>query len=178
MRPSYLKKVWELVLEREIKTRNSFLRLTHPFCEAIKDTGTLVSVLNILPKLKIETFFQRCSAKKMFLEISQNSQENTCARVFFKKIAGLRPATLLKKRLWHRCFPVNFAKFLRTPFLTEHFRWLLLFYDDRVFLLSRWRLSSFLNFMKTWANATKATLREAWHGIQGQKFIKFLEKAP
>ena len=25
-------------------------------------------------------------------------------------------ATLLKKRLWHRCFPVNFAKFLRTPF--------------------------------------------------------------
>ena len=25
------------------------------------------------------------------------------------------PATLLKKTLWHRCFPVNFAKFLRTP---------------------------------------------------------------
>ena len=24
--------------------------------------------------------------------------------------------TLLKKTLWHRCFPVNFAKFLRTPF--------------------------------------------------------------
>ena len=23
--------------------------------------------------------------------------------------------TLLKKSLWHRCFPVNFAKFLRTP---------------------------------------------------------------
>ena len=28
-----------------------------------------------------------------------------------------RPATLLKKRLWHRCFPVNFVTFLRTPFL-------------------------------------------------------------
>ena len=28
-----------------------------------------------------------------------------------------RLATLLKKSLWHRCFPVNFAKFLRTPFL-------------------------------------------------------------
>ena len=24
---------------------------------------------------------------------------------------------LLKKRLWQRCFPVNFAKFFRTPFL-------------------------------------------------------------
>ena len=26
-------------------------------------------------------------------------------------------ATLLKKRLWHGCFPVSFAKFLRTPIL-------------------------------------------------------------
>ena len=35
-------------------------------------------------------------------------------------------STLLKKRPWHRCFPVNFAKFPRTPFFTEHLRWLLL----------------------------------------------------
>ena len=39
--------------------------------------------------------------------------------IFFNKAEGLRPATFLKKRLWHRRFPVNFAKFLRTPFLTE-----------------------------------------------------------
>ena len=32
----------------------------------------------------------------------------------------LRPATLLKKRLRHLCFPVKFADFLRTPFFTEH----------------------------------------------------------
>ena len=38
----------------------------------------------------------------------------------------LRPATLLKKRLWHSCFPVNFVKFLRTPLLTEHLWKLLL----------------------------------------------------
>ena len=42
------------------------------------------------------------------------------------KVAGLRPATLLKKRIWHRCFSVNFAIFLRTPFSTEQLRWLLL----------------------------------------------------
>ena len=30
-----------------------------------------------------EAVAQRCSVKKMFLELSQNSQENTCARVFF-----------------------------------------------------------------------------------------------
>ena len=37
--------------------------------------------------------------------------------LFFDKVAGLRPTTLSKKKLWHRCFPVNFAKFLRTTFL-------------------------------------------------------------
>ena len=39
-----------------------------------------------------------------------------CQSLFLNKVAGLSTATLLKKRL-HRCFPVNFAKFLRTPFL-------------------------------------------------------------
>ena len=67
-----------------------------------------------------------CSVKKVFLEISQNSQENTCGRVSFLIKLQAPPATLLKKRLWHRCFPVNFAKFLRPPFFTEHLWWLLL----------------------------------------------------
>ena len=39
-----------------------------------------------------------------------------CQSLCFNKVAGLSPATLLKKRLVHRCFPVNFAKFLRTLF--------------------------------------------------------------
>ena len=38
-----------------------------------------------------------------------------CQSVFYNKVAALMPATLLKKGLWHMCFPVNFAKFLRTP---------------------------------------------------------------
>ena len=64
--------------------------------------------------------------KNVFSEVSQNSQETTCAWVFFNKSAGLRPAVLLKKRLWHRCFPVNFAKLPKILFLKEHLRWLLL----------------------------------------------------
>ena len=55
-------------------------------------------------------------SRKGVLRILQNSQENTCARVSF--LINLQ--TLLKKRLWDRCFPVNFVKFLRTPFLKEH----------------------------------------------------------
>ena len=36
--------------------------------------------------------------------------------------------TLSKKKLWYRCFPVNFAKFLRTPFLQNTSWRLLLLY--------------------------------------------------
>ena len=42
-----------------------------------------------------------------------------CQSLFFNKVTGVRCATLLKKRIWHRCFPVNFTKFLRTPFLQK-----------------------------------------------------------
>ena len=42
-----------------------------------------------------------------------------------------RSATLLKKRLWHRCFSVNFAKFLRTLFLQNTSRRLLLYSKSR-----------------------------------------------
>ena len=59
---------------------------------------------------------QRCSIK-------------TGALKHFAKFTSLRPATLLKYRLWQRRFSVNFAKFLKTPFLTEHLRWLLLTTD-------------------------------------------------
>ena len=46
--------------------------------------------------------------------------------LFFNKVSGLRPATLFKKRLGHRCFPVRFTTFLRTPCFAEHLCWLLL----------------------------------------------------
>ena len=34
----------------------------------------------------------------------------------FNKVVGLKPATLLKKIFSHWCFPMNFAKYLRTLF--------------------------------------------------------------
>ena len=46
-----------------------------------------------------------------------NFRKNLCQNLFLNKVAGLRAATLLKKRLRYRCFPVNYVKFLRTPFL-------------------------------------------------------------
>ena len=37
----------------------------------------------LFPNLPVEALIRRCSVKKVFLEISQNSQENTCARDSF-----------------------------------------------------------------------------------------------
>ena len=57
--------------------------------------------------------------KKLFLEISKKFKEgkDLCQSLLFNKVAGLSPATLLTKELWHSCcFPVNFSKFLRTSF--------------------------------------------------------------
>ena len=72
--------------------------------------------LNILPSAR--SSHQRCSIIKGVLRnFTKFTGKHLCQSLFFNKVAGLRPATLLKKRLWHKCFPVNFAKFLRTHFL-------------------------------------------------------------
>ena len=83
----------------------------------------------------------RSSRLKVFCRIdvlrnfAKFTGKHLCESLFFDKVAGFRPWTLFKKILWHRCFPVNFAKFLRTHFFTEHLRWLLLLwrtYEPRI----------------------------------------------
>ena len=66
---------------------------------------------------------QKSSIKTGVLQVSQNSQESACARIY---LLILRPISLLKKRLWHRCLPVDFVKFKRTLFL-QNSSWQLLF---------------------------------------------------
>ena len=70
---------------------------------------------------------RRCSEKKMFLKISQNS-ENACTSSVYQSLLliKLQACNFIKKETLTRCFPGNCAKFLRTPFLTEHLWWLLL----------------------------------------------------
>ena len=57
---------------------------------------------------------QRCSVKKVFLEIKQNSQENTCVRVSFLIKLQAEVCEL-------------------TPFFIEHLRWLLLLFLSLAF---------------------------------------------
>ena len=77
------------------------------------------------------------STKQVFLNNSENSQENTYVRVTFLrtpcftehlqwlllKVSGFQPATVLIKRLQQRCFVWILQKILRISFLlTEHLR--------------------------------------------------------
>ena len=53
---------------------------------------------------------QRCSFRKVVLRnFAKFTGKHLCQSFFFNKVAGL-----LEKKLWHRCLPLNFAKFLRT----------------------------------------------------------------
>ena len=61
----------------------------------------------------LEAVSWKCSVKKMFLKISQNSQEITCARVSYKKILAL-------------VFSCEFYEIFKSTFFIEHLRWLLL----------------------------------------------------
>ena len=49
--------------------------------------------------------------KKGVLEnVAKFTGKHLCQSLSFNKVASLRSEILLKKRLWHKCFPVNFAR--------------------------------------------------------------------
>ena len=62
-------------------------------------------------KLCEEAVVRRCSVKKVFLEILQSSQENTCGRASF----------LIKKETLAQVFSYEFCEISKNTFFTEHF---------------------------------------------------------
>ena len=63
---------------------------------------------------------RRCSVKKAVLKnFAKLTGKHLCQSLFFNKVAGVAYNFVEKETVAqvHRCFPVNFAKFLRTPFL-------------------------------------------------------------
>ena len=71
--------------------------------------------------LQSEAAARRCSMKK---GVIKNFEK--LIGITFVRVSLLISLFIIKKRLRQRRFPQNFAKFVRTPFFTEHLRWLLL----------------------------------------------------
>ena len=99
----------------------------------------LLCKMKLWDELQKEADARRCSVKKVFLNISQNSQENTFGGFSF-----------LKKRLQHKYFPVNFVKFFKNTFFKEPL-WRLLLYKRfifcRFFVTKKVLNKSFFNFL-------------------------------
>ena len=75
-----------------------------------------------LYRCKSRSNHRRCSVKNGVLRnFAKFAGKHLCQSLFLNKVAGLRPAILLKKRLWHSSFLLHLAKiskstsFYRTP---------------------------------------------------------------
>ena len=69
--------------------------------------------------------YRRCSTKRAALKnLSIFTGKHLCLSLFLIRLHTCRPVTLLKRG--SRCFPVNIAKFLGTPFSQNTPGWLLL----------------------------------------------------
>ena len=83
----------------------------------------------VIMEISTEAVAQRCSVKKMFLKVSQNSQENTCARqrLFFNKVRP-QACNFIKKESLAQVFSCGFYEISKnTFFFKEHLRWPLLY---------------------------------------------------
>ena len=105
------------------------MKQTKPICWMLEESRVVIilknlSLISMFSELvvffhkleKSEAVVLGCSLKTVFLEIWQNSQENTCLSLFFNKIAGLKPATLLKKELWGQVFSCEICKISENTF--------------------------------------------------------------
>ena len=68
-------------------------------------------------QLCVEAVVQRCSVKKVILEISQNSQENPCARVSFLVKLQAESCNFVKKEILAQLFSCGFCEISKSTFL-------------------------------------------------------------
>ena len=105
--PDPFKKVQEVILSHKIKKQNNPALIFNENQEfqtiSQKHFGVFWTLNWALTNIHTQSS-GKCSLRKMYLELSRNSQENFLAQLFS----------------W------NFAKFLRAPFFTKHLRRLLL----------------------------------------------------
>ena len=102
--------------------RGNLLKTGRNTCKSLRNVTYKTGKECYLSRRKWRTN-SRCShrsysvRKGVLRNFAKFTGKHLCQGLFFNKVAGLRSATLLEKRLWHRCFPVNFEKFLRTHIL-------------------------------------------------------------
>ena len=65
---------------------------------------------------------RRCSIKKVFLKISENSQENTCVRASFLINLQAETCNFIKKETLTQVFSCEFSEIFKNNFFAEQLR--------------------------------------------------------
>ena len=88
---------------------------------SLSSSDSIDSFSNFDKQNHTEEVSWRCSVKTVFLEISQNSQENVCARFsYLNKAARLRPANFSKKETLAQVFSCELCKISKNTFSVKH----------------------------------------------------------
>ena len=119
----------------------------------------------LIQKQPLGVFYE----KGVLRNFAKFTEKYLCQSLFFIKACNfikketLRPATLLKKRLSHRCFPVNFAKCLWTPFLYNTSWRLLLLIIALTILIKNIRVNKYI---RTYINCCAMKIFFAWRPLE------------
>ena len=105
------------------------------FCSILTDLSNLLFLFHKIKQWMWRMFlpnsFQKCRSSRSQMFFRSSRPEMFCKKAVLRDFPKftrkhlcqslfIRSATLFKKRPCSLVFPVNFAKFGRTPFLTEH----------------------------------------------------------
>ena len=82
----------------------------------LKVTAVVQLILHQKHLYRTEAVFWGCSVEKVFLEISQNLQENTCARVFLLIKLQALDWNFIKKETLKQVFSCEFRKVSKNTF--------------------------------------------------------------
>ena len=113
---------WEVSIQKKIQVFQ---------CQSVDFTPFRSNRRELFCKKAVPKNFAKFTGKHLCRSLCFNIKvAGLVLESLFNKIAGLKAkkrlqhqaCNLLKKRLWHRCFPVNFAKFLGVLFFIEHLR--------------------------------------------------------
>ena len=111
-----------------------------------------ISYLYHILIVKNRSSHKRCSVKKVFLKISQNSQESTCARVsFLIMLQALIPLTEVRKCLFHfrldKLYSTWFIYLLQLKVFIS-FQVMMMHFEARIWFFFYFRLCHLLLFVR------------------------------
>ena len=78
----------------------------------------LPTLISFLRSGRLQMFFKI----GVLINFTKFTGKHLCWSLFLSKSPGLEAFNFIKKRLQHRCFPVNFVKFIKTPILKNIYK--------------------------------------------------------